>query len=519
MVSEEMDSSEILAELALLTSDEDVKSVLTKYQPNLEIEKIFNSLKKVNIKKLRVTLTFLNRGAPVDGTKEEICNKIIEKIENLLPETCKMCEKTYHVSYDKIPSLSCFLCNQGIHEKCFIEKTTQNNLPLITGLHWLCSFCEPRACIGSVPKTKEIPESENTDKPAEVVDKSTIAPQVIDKEKEYEIVCQQDPIKANPQESVPSTNSILARSNKPNPDKNDHEKPIENKVCYFYKRQGCKHGFNGDGCKYSHPEMCRKFTTYGDRHQRGCSRDMNCKFLHPKLCLSSKHHGECYNSQCKYFHLLNTRRIPPLLNIDTSERITPGPNRDNANFDSYAFITRNPPRPAQQAAGPNENYRKAVPQHFNSSYTHQDLHSTSIQNTQSPDPQYQNMQPKRNTQMFQSYRNNVADHRYQAVKSAHPIPHQYCQSPNTLNPTEPIYNNQRQEVLNQQSSTKIPQYCQQVAYQQMQQLQHEPSSIKNNSSFLEILQEIQHQLQIQASQIKSIMTNMQPVVPQTIPAY
>ena len=60
-------------------------------------------------------------------------------------------------------------------------------------------------------------------------------------------------------------------------------KPADVKsVCHFHLQGRCKHGRIGTGCKYSHPNLCKKFILKGER---GCSNGDKCRFNHPRLCV------------------------------------------------------------------------------------------------------------------------------------------------------------------------------------------------------------------------------------------
>ena len=53
-------------------------------------------------------------------------------------------------------------------------------------------------------------------------------------------------------------------------------KPADVKsACHFHLQGRCKHGRIGTGCKYSHPNMCKKIILKGER---GCSNGDKCRF-------------------------------------------------------------------------------------------------------------------------------------------------------------------------------------------------------------------------------------------------
>ena len=58
-------------------------------------------------------------------------------------------------------------------------------------------------------------------------------------------------------------------------------------VCRYYSAGKCQHGRVGSDCRFSHPNMCRKYIKNGYNNNNGCTRGANCKFFHPKLCHDS----------------------------------------------------------------------------------------------------------------------------------------------------------------------------------------------------------------------------------------
>ena len=79
-------------------------------------------------------------------------------------------------------------------------------------------------------------------------------------------------------------------------------------VCTHYRKKNCKFGRKGVGCKFSHPNICRRFVNYGDDSIRGCSKKRECKYMHPAMCFDSLKRNKCTKSECKYYHLRNTIR-------------------------------------------------------------------------------------------------------------------------------------------------------------------------------------------------------------------
>ena len=58
-------------------------------------------------------------------------------------------------------------------------------------------------------------------------------------------------------------------------------------VCQHYRKRNCRYGRQGVGCRFRHPNLCRKFINYGRNEQLGCNKGKECKYLHPAMCYNS----------------------------------------------------------------------------------------------------------------------------------------------------------------------------------------------------------------------------------------
>ena len=81
-------------------------------------------------------------------------------------------------------------------------------------------------------------------------------------------------------------------------------------VCRYFRRGTCRHGLRGNECKFTHPQMCRKYLQHGTHQPTGCNLGKRCKFFHPLMCMDSLRKSECYNDDCTYHHVKGTRRQP-----------------------------------------------------------------------------------------------------------------------------------------------------------------------------------------------------------------
>ena len=92
-------------------------------------------------------------------------------------------------------------------------------------------------------------------------------------------------------------------------------KPADVKsVCHFHLQGRCKHGRIGTGCKYSHPNLCKKIILKGEH---GCSNGDKCRFTHPRPCV-----GSCLRKKCFLYHVTGSSRPNLPLNIGANEGTT-----------------------------------------------------------------------------------------------------------------------------------------------------------------------------------------------------
>ncbi|KAG0718979.1 hypothetical protein GWK47_051437 [Chionoecetes opilio] len=80
------------------------------------------------------------------------------------------------------------------------------------------------------------------------------------------------------------------------------------KICSFYLKNMCKHGLQGEKCKYPYPKPCATFMKHGLDENLGCTLGWKCSDYHPLVCRSSLHTRECKRRECKYPHIKGTKR-------------------------------------------------------------------------------------------------------------------------------------------------------------------------------------------------------------------
>ena len=94
-------------------------------------------------------------------------------------------------------------------------------------------------------------------------------------------------------------------------------------VCHFHLQGRCKHGSIGTGCKYSHPNLCKKIILKGER---GCSFGDKCKFTHPRLCVGSLKNITCHRKKCFLYHVTGSSRP----NLPKNNRVNEKPKATHA---------------------------------------------------------------------------------------------------------------------------------------------------------------------------------------------
>ena len=294
---------------------------------------------------MKETAMFLNYGndLPMDLTKSNLANWIITRLENFLPETCTTCQEKYCTQFGDKPILECFICRQGIHGACYRNKMSNHpkGLPKITGLHWLCGHCEPRAVAAEEP-VKQLPHTAHSNlsvyssstSTVESVNSTTAATAAIDT---TETIVQET------QTAQTDTTPLAPTEKAP-------QGPEPRPVCIHFKRNRCRHGISGKGCNFRHPKICKKYTTYGDKHKYGCSKGPKCEFLHPKMCRNSINNNECLNKDCKFMHKKGTRRV------ETKKDNTPVQPMSNLDIHNVREFPPLPQQTTEQPAQPTDQY-------------------------------------------------------------------------------------------------------------------------------------------------------------------
>ena len=347
----------VLAALSAGAPTSEIRDCLQCYDISKSTAFIERKMDKISVPILVSTMTYLGASGQECYVKAAIIRNLVCRIENLLPDTCFICENEYTIAKDEVPLLRCAFCGQGIHSPCLLQllevspeqrdsfgpeevqkKINPCNLP---GIFYICHCCEkeriPSDDVGKkkshtnanrkdslnltagLGETDHLihnggpaassdtsePESQETETPSKVEESP---------DRQYDIADRQPVQRQRPLPANPGENSRPSRQN--NGHNNGATQDIEarkSRICSFYRRGTCRYGISGKGCSRSHPKPCRKFMQHGNKTPRGCSEGRACSKFHPQICNNSLTKGECLNEKCTFPHIKGTRRLnsPP----------------------------------------------------------------------------------------------------------------------------------------------------------------------------------------------------------------
>ena len=112
-------------------------------------DSVFNAFNKPVLEKTALYLK-------IDTTnlkKPEIIHLLICKIQNVLPDTCQICNESYVSEINDPSFLACDLCGQEVHKQCFMRRLGISSIDgvdvyklinpfQLPGFHFLCGECE-----------------------------------------------------------------------------------------------------------------------------------------------------------------------------------------------------------------------------------------------------------------------------------------------------------------------------------------------------------------------------------------
>lgn len=326
---------DLIANLCLNASTEDIKFCLRIYEYDKSISQIQKDMEKQRKPILRETSKYLRIPHFELKTKEALAHLIICRIQNLLPDDCALCRKRYSINILETPLLECAICGQGVHRKCWIQLAKSKSLlnqvtndtmnadtfqgifnPLnLPDLYYICTACKDNTIPESEAKCKPTEENEvvqNGENQHEENEENQRDGNEVNKQQQLDqqgftqshtesVYNDTQPDEHNNNYSEENTN----QQNDQNQQREDRNVPI----CKFFLKGSCKHGLRGRGCNYFHPKKCKKFMEHGTRQPRGCNLGKSCKDFHPKMCLGSLRKGECFSESCHLNHIKGTQRV------------------------------------------------------------------------------------------------------------------------------------------------------------------------------------------------------------------
>ena len=321
----------VIAELVAQAPSSEVKECLKAYEygkSERQLKSAFNN--NFNKSVLVNTLTYLNVPNQHEYVKSANVDNVICRIQNLLPDTCGLCSKTYCVKNSDPALLSCVFCGQEVHHECLQKLITSNRLSIeetapkleelnkndvaaminpfgLSGLTYICKACTvshvPSSDLGLKKKgskscnkhtDKEQPLTTDTQNPPSTPPLNESLSQL------KTTTSAEDPKSNEPVDELLALHRVVAT---------EETKRDETPVCKFFLYKKCKHGMKGNKCKYSHPPLCKKLMKYG-RSEKGCSKGKLCKEgFHPKMCRHSLNSGVCPFENCRFYHVSGTNKV------------------------------------------------------------------------------------------------------------------------------------------------------------------------------------------------------------------
>lgn len=310
---------EVLAELVVNAPSDDIKNCLRNY--NVEWRTVDNerSINKSSRPIIISTMEYL-QVFDNDYNKEPLIKNMVCRIQNLFPDVCGFCNETYVVKVNDSPLLPCKICGQDVHKPCLMSRLRLNNAdeisesdarhifnPLnLSGLHYICSHCEP-----TIIPNKEDGRPKRDGRSKTEGNKSRV-PLTIDTRVEESVVIlpqETDPVHSATEDPASGDQQEVPgdRNGTPLSQPNDNDSDKKKITCRYYIKGNCKHGAKGSKCLYAHPKPCRKLINHGTRTKNGCNKGKKCTEFHPKMCQSSLTKGECFNSSCNLKHVKGTK--------------------------------------------------------------------------------------------------------------------------------------------------------------------------------------------------------------------
>ena len=281
-------------------------------------------------------------------SKDGLRVMILHRMQELMPEQCGTCLKTYYYERTDQPMVCCIRCNRGACGECY-----PNNPGAGRSFFNLCTKCEkfvssnigenaldPKVHLLQKPKvTKKKPK----DAPAETVDDHEDEPEddlvpnescpfiqdVATQESQDEagsLDCDQCDYESK-EKSELDDHMKKHRSDEKEEESEEKgfivqgkrgykaKKELKEKICPYLRKGYChfslfgRKPYNGASqCPFPHPLTCSKLLNNGSRGKYGCDGS-KCGKFHPKMCPESLKFKSCVQN-CKLgYHIRSNSRM------------------------------------------------------------------------------------------------------------------------------------------------------------------------------------------------------------------
>ena len=319
----------------LLRADDFSKQVLSAYSLSENFNANEKNLSKFSVAVLEGSAVYLKVTIRDSNdkklyNKKGLTQKIVMKIDSLMPTSCVLCSSWYKVGIDDNSFFSCHCCMRGSHdcnEMKKIHSAVSNHLS--GGIVWLCSLCQ-------VERSSSPAEGDSV---ANVVKTSEVAPVV-----EVVIDGAAPPgVGVETLQPISSGNNDVEQASGVVP--GDRMSDPSTGICRKYRTGSCPHESRGNKlvgggrCPYQHPRRCKKYCDFGFRDSRGCDKGRHCNNFHPILCRYSLRNKKCLKVNCTFVHLREAAA-----GVGSAER------RNEAPVSSEVQSSPTPPVPSPSAS-------------------------------------------------------------------------------------------------------------------------------------------------------------------------
>ena len=242
----------------------------------------------------------------------------------MAPEKCSSCNKTYYFKPGDYCALAFVRCDLGACPTCYEKEKPNLSLSCMfnKNIFFCCLPCneiirketklddkhkkklvgkkatkEPasKTNVLEEPETITLDENSTVDDLVDVLDTLCVSSQSVIPDKVPEGRKQEED--HNKEKSTKENPANLPEGWK------DKDSEKVKPSCHFYKRNICKYGISGKGCKFFHQKPCNKLLSHGTDKIYGCTNNNSCKYFHPSMCKHSLESRVCTNLNCGYFHV------------------------------------------------------------------------------------------------------------------------------------------------------------------------------------------------------------------------